>query len=192
MKKTWENWSDAFAAMEKVVKSVQKRGLLENYQKDFFEFDRNFLQSQWTSEGKFIWVITPNGTHLSEIGLHKKQNEWALATIHTGYKNVAIFIVAKSEVKEITKEKAEAEIQQLDFHVNQGVVCNSSGDVLAYMHISPRQNQSRQGGEVRFTLAENKHYTNRFKHILSVIATSEMAKYYGSWFSCVDDIVFDD
>ena len=184
------SFEEIYAAMSKIVESMKTRGLLEAYETDFTVHDRNSIEKDWSDESRWIWVITPNGTHLTEIGVHPKQNSWAEATIQTGYKNFAIFLLTKNGVKEITKEKAFAEIKKMDFHIQNNVICNSSGDKLAYMQINPRNHQARQGGQVRFTLAENKHYTNRLKHILSVIATSEMAKYYGSWFSCVDDIVF--
>ena len=97
---------EIYAQMEAVAKAAMQRGLLQAYEQDFYLYDKVAIQDGWTPEGKFLWVITPNGTHLTEIGIHPKQNDWALATVHSGYKTREIYLVSAKGIKQLTVEKA--------------------------------------------------------------------------------------
>ncbi|KLR59287.1 hypothetical protein [Diaphorobacter sp. J5-51] len=184
-------YEEIYAQMKIVAEAAKQRGLLQAYEQDFYLYDNHALQSGWTPEGKFLWVITPNGTHLTEIGIHPKQNDWALATVHSGYKTREIYLVSANGIKQLTVEKAESEIKKLDYIVDGSTIKDKTGEVLAYMRLKPIRSEARQGGQIRFNRPDNLPYTERLKHVLGIIANSEIAKYYGSWFVVTESIVFD-
>ncbi len=185
---TYEN---IYAQMKIVAEAAKQRGLLQAYEQDFYLYDHEAVRSTWTPEGKYLWVITPNGTHLPEIGIHPKQNDWALATVHSGYKTREIYLVSASGIKQLTVEKAESEIKKLDYIVDGSTIMAKTGEVLAYMRLKPIRSQGRQGGEIRFNRPDNMSYTDRLKHVLTNIANNEISKYYGSWFVVTDSVVFE-
>jgi len=55
--------------------------LLKSYQQDFYEFDQQTLETTWTAESQYLWVVRENGTYLCPIDLDKRANESALACL---------------------------------------------------------------------------------------------------------------
>ena len=173
------------------VAQCKPKGLLSAYEDDFRVLDTRNILENWQPQSRFIWVITPNGTHLTEIGIHASGNEWAEASINCGYENKALFLIADGRVKTLTYQQAMDETKRLNFTVVNSCVLDKSGCVVAHMHLKPVSTESTQGGEVRFSLPKGESYTDWLKHVLKAIALSEVSSYYRSWFVKIDEIVFD-
>ena len=177
--------------MSAIVEQCKAKGLLSAYEDDFRVHDTRNIRDHWLPQSRFIWVITPNGTHLTEIGIHASGNEWAEATINCGYENKALYLIADGRVKPLTYQQAMAEAKRLNFTVVDSCIMDKSGTVAAHMHLKPVRTETTQGGEVRFSLPEGGRYTDWLKHVLKNIALREVSRYYRSWFVSLDEIVFD-
>lgn len=177
-----------FSLMEAFIASVKGR-LLTGYPNDFFVHDREYLQANWNSASRMIWVVTPNGTHLNEIGLHSKQNSFADATLHTGYRDQAIFLVDNRGLHPVSKETAAEACKQLDYAIDGNLVKDRTGQSVAAFSLKAERRQGRQGGTVEFTLSGAQRLSCELRHALNAIAISEMVRHYGSWFCHVDEVV---
>lgn len=104
----------------KVIVAEQKAlGLLQSHAQDFEKFDVEVLQNGYDPSFSYIWIIAPNGTHLTRIGLSKKGNEWADASLRTGYREFSIFLIRDGHVRPITKGQAQDEINKpLEYQVH--------------------------------------------------------------------------
>lgn len=180
---------EIFLLMQGFIRSVEGQ-LLTAYRNDFFVHDKEYLEANWNSESTMVWVVTPNGTHLTEIGLHVRQNEWAIATLQTGYRDQAAFLVDNRGLHAVTKEKALAACKALRYSLSGTLVKNQQGHTIAALTMRPRRVQAAQGGDVEFCLAENVKLSPELRHALNAIAVSEMVRHYGSWFCKVDSVIF--
>ena len=181
------NHQEIFKLMSSVAEGAQKRGLLEDYKDDFYRFDKEHLERSWMPQGKFIWVITPNGTHLTEIGIHKKGNEMAYATLNCGYKHKEIYFVSAKGVKEINFKEAENLIQHEDFKVNGNLVIKN-GEPIALISIEKKP--FTQNFDVTFNLNEGLIYDDWLKHALTKVALYEAVDVAGSLFVSLKSVNF--
>lgn len=181
------NHQEIFKLMSSVAEGAQKRGLLEDYKDDFYRFDKEHLEKSWMPQGKFIWVITPNGTHLTEIGIHKKGNEMAYATLNCGYKHKEIYFVSAKGVKEINYEKANQLIQNEEFEVTGNSV-TQNGKSIALISIAKKP--FTQNFDVTFNLNEGLIYDDWLKHALTKVALYEAVDVAGSFFVSLKSVNF--
>lgn len=131
-----------FNAMRQIVEAPGYP-LLQSYKADFYKHDLEQLQKLWHSGARAVWVVTPNGTHLSFIGQHRKQIESVDAIVNTGYRDAEIYLLSDKGVKRINREIALEQARDLDYKVHDGSVFGRAGEKLAEMRIEPCRKRNR-------------------------------------------------
>lgn len=189
--------ADIFNKMKSIVEQPGSP-FLQSYKNDFYTHDHEVISKDLHPGRRFIWVLGPNGTHLTPIGIHPKQNEWALATIHNGLTataaGVAIYLITTNGVTELTPARAKQEIQGLKFVVTNGVVRKLCGDLFATFNLRRflKPGNGNQFAEARFDVPNFEHLT--MSDILAIrdIATSEAILAWHSFFVQIDEITIND
>jgi hypothetical protein len=178
-----------FSAMRQIVEAPGYP-LLQSYKDDFYKHDLEQLHKLWHTWARAIWVVTPNGTHLSFIGQHRKQIESVEAIVNTWYRDVEIYLLSDKGVTRITRERALQLAKDLDFKVQDGCVFGRTGDKLADMRIEPccKRNRFR----VQFTSHPSLAKSAGSLAALAEIALNEVIDFNGSLFAGVSLITLDD
>lgn len=139
-----------FAAMSAIVEAPGYP-LLQSYKSDFYKLDLESLKRNWSAQARAIWVVTPNGTHLTFIGHHPRQVEDVDASVHCGYSNIDVFSLSPSGIKRITAAQAIDEAKKLDFKLKNGAeVTDALGNTVAYMRITQTGNSCRRRTTVHY------------------------------------------
>jgi hypothetical protein len=87
-----------YEMVEKLIEAMQQElaravaaGFCQGYASDFEKFDAPRIRAEADKQLNWVWVITPNGTNLSLIGVCAKSNEWASAILNSGYASILVY-----------------------------------------------------------------------------------------------------
>ncbi len=126
---------DIFRAMCAIVEAPGYP-LLKHYKDDLYTIDRELLASNWCEASRAIWVVTPNGTHLSFVGHHARQIDDVKAMIYCGYSQIEIYRLHARGIQRITAEQALEDAKKLDFQLKVNEVTDALGNTIAHMSSS--------------------------------------------------------
>lgn len=190
----FKNHESVFAALAAMVEAPGYR-FLQAYKKDLYEYDRAYLEANWTPRGRYLWVVRPSGTELVRLGVHDKLAEHARAAINNAMRDSAqgadIFLIGK-DILQIDVTRATIELCKKDYLINGSCISNALGQRLVSFEVRRVQQQSRQGGTVHFRIIDGAPHMGRDVLLaLRHIATCEMVKAWGSFFVSVDEIYLD-
>jgi hypothetical protein len=123
---------------------------LQAYKNDFYVHDKAQLTENFSLGTRFLWVVNPNGTHLSRLGVHSKSNEWAIATMECGQKSselgCEIYLISSAGVKKLTELQARTEIARKQYVVeyDHNTVTDEDGNLVAVFSVQT-YNESGDG-----------------------------------------------
>ena len=181
----------ASAMFERMKTIVEAPGykLLQGYKSDFYEHDRDTILSQYAPESTYLWVVRENGTHLNRLGVHSKSTEAAQASIHAGEngssRGCEMYLLHADKVTRVTKEKAMAAMKIMQFLVNEDVVRQPNGEVLATYQVRTmtKQGDANQYASVVFQTSHLPRFGLSEFSALLTIALGETTVATGSLFA---------
>lgn len=191
----FKSHEEVFAAMATVVEKPGYR-FLQAYKQDFYDIDRAYLEANWTPQGRYLWIIKPNGTELVRLGVHDKLKEHARAAVSGAMREHSdgadIFLVSPKGLTRIDAALAVFETIKMDYQINGNCVSHTVAGRLATFEVNRVQDQSRLGGTVHFCSIDGDLPMNReYRIALRHIALCEMVKAWSSFFVRLDDVTLD-
>lgn len=179
-----------FCAMQAIVEAPGYQ-LLQHYKDDFYKLDKEKLERGWTAKSRAIWVVTPNGTHLTWIGQHRNQAQWVQATVNCGYKNIDIFLLSAKGIKRLNTQQAIDCAKETEVCIEGGSIRDKSGRLIATMHVNLSGAQNTTA-TVHFDAAQGSDiHSKALQLLLRVIALEEAVVTHGSLFTKVSLITVD-
>lgn len=179
----------AFDRMKAIVESADC--ILSGYTQDFYQFDRQHLETTGTVGGRYIWVIRENGTHLASIGLHPRVTDFVECALNS-FEQVQAYVVTllpcgDATIKPISVAKARDLIKMKIYDFN-GRHINANGRLIATVDIHTQYNQRGYGGKVSFSFTDTPTADDetRFKQIALHLFQEKV----GTLFACMDEVTF--
>lgn len=170
---------------------------LESNKDDFYKHDLPTIENELEDGARYLWVLAKNSSHITRIGVHPKQDDWAKATISVGMQSTALgidaYLVTTKEVKKLSERQAYDEINRQQYTCADGMVRNSSGLAIATIHL---QKKTKPGdGNHYFTVQYNKtgwaDITRKDALALRDIAINEGILTWGTLFVRAEQISLD-
>jgi hypothetical protein len=165
-----------------------KNGLFQAYQTDFTNHDLPYLRKHWSKDSKFVWVITPNGTHLARVGVSKSGNNWASAALDNSYSKSAVYIIDGQKLIKSTRDKAMPLSKQLNYIVEANGAVKHKGESIAVIAMTQRF-ESGVGWKHSLKIDTlNNKVTKESVSLLYEIGVGEVEKKAGTFFISFDSI----
>ena len=185
--------SQLIEAMKRVVEAPGYP-YLKSYKDDFYKHDCIAIQETYGHGVRYLWVVNPYGTHLTRIGVHPRQNEWAVATMESGLRaydiGVALYLISESGVRQITEQQARCELARWDYACSNANVRDSKGQLLAVWDVEPfrKPSDGDQYCKVAFQSPRLQFMSHSDLLALRDIAVCEGIKAWQSFFVRLDTI----
>jgi len=134
---------------------VEKPGYvyLQAFKDDFYKHDKATILNELAPGARYLWVVHPNGTHLTRVGVHHRQNEWATATIESGLHATSlgaeIYLISTAGVRKITEIEAKAELRVWQYAVANNTVRDVKGRLIGVFEVRKHEKPG-----------DGNHYTN--------------------------------
>ena len=168
---------------------------LQHFKDDFLQIDHSILLEDFELTSRYVWVVTMNGTHLTRIGIHPKQNSWAEATLDAGSQSSALgakiyLLSAGGGVREVTRAQAITAMNEYQFKVNNGVVTDRRNDRAIAFKLTKffDSKENRSCTAVQFQCENAGNLDLRTLLALRDIATQESIIAWHSFFCSVRDL----
>lgn len=189
-----KNANTATTVFETMKAIVEQPGYpyLTHYKDDFYLHDKATILNELVADAKFAWVVNPSGTHLTRIGVHDKQDEWALATIKSGLTSsnlgAQIYLVSLAGVQKVNEAMIQSEIKLRDYVVSNNAVYRKGGQLLAVFDIrnSTKPGDGNQYCHAMYQTTNLAALTRSDLFALRDIATSEAVRLRQSFFVKVE------
>ena len=101
----------AVIAMMKAIVEAPGYQFLQHYKEDFYNSDVATISEVFGPQVQYLWIVRPNGTYLTRLGVHAKQNEHALTTYECGVKATAVgveaYLVSELGVRKVTLQQIQ-------------------------------------------------------------------------------------
>ncbi|MDO9236211.1 MAG: hypothetical protein Q7U28_09300 [Aquabacterium sp.] len=167
---------------------------LQAYKDDFYKQDRATILNELAPGAMYLWVVNPNGTHLTRIGVHVKMNEWAMATMKSGLESTKlgaeIYLISVSGVIKVCEQQVEAELRRWHYAVADKTVRDAKGQLIAVFEVRTymKQGDGNQYADVMFQSSRLQYLTRADLLALRDIGTSETVTGCGSFFAKTDKL----
>jgi hypothetical protein len=178
------------AAMSAIVEAPDYP-LLKSYKSDFYKRDTEIMKN-FCSGDRHLWVVRESGTHLSRLGVHRKESEWAEATINTSHDTSAgreIYLVTAKGLALITHSKAMDEIRKYDYEVTRNAVFKKSDNSLVATYSAEVYRKPADGNvyvSVVFQSSQLESLNLSTLNALRVIADAEGTEIASSFFKRIE------
>lgn len=145
----------AMAIFHAMTAIVEQPGYvyLQAYKEDFYKHDKTTILNELAKGARYLWVVHPNGTHLTRIGVHPRQNDWATATIESSLRATSlgaeIYLISTAGVRKLTEIEAMSEIRVWQYAVANNTVRDARGRLIGVFEV---RKHSKSG--------DGNHYTN--------------------------------
>lgn len=185
-----------FAKMKQVIEAPGYP-LLQSFKNDFYAFDRECLGGNHAPGLNWLWVVTPNGTHMHLVGVTDGESSWARAALNTGYKGCDFFKLSEDAIKRLEMKEALALANASPIAPALQWVGNSAelivaGSAIGRAHksVTKRPQDARVYGAFKFEVSGE--ISLRTLTVLRFLAQSEMTKISNDLFGVIEEISVND
>lgn len=122
------------AAMKSIVEAPNYP-FLKAYKDDFYKHDIATIEQGSGECYEYLWVVSLNGTHLTRIGIHERQNDWAKATLESSVTQSSagadIYRISSSGLRKVTYSQALDALKDYDYVVHENAIRSKQSDFTA-------------------------------------------------------------
>ena len=169
-----------YESMKSIVEAPDYK-YLKHYKDDFYKHDQKTIRNELSDGSRYLWVVGPNGTHLTRLGVHEKAAEWAKATVVSGMSatnlGVEIYLITIEGVKKLNEKQALTEIEKSDYTHSNGIVRDKNGSVLANIDINRK---ARPGDGTQYVVGNAQCTDPKKLSVADVLALRDIALYEGA------------
>lgn len=179
-----------FDAMRRVIEAPNSR--LEHYQKDFYTFDRAYLE-RTCAGGMYGWIVRQSGTHLVQLGRHPKMHEELEAVLEATTSLDCYFVdTRRASVTPVSTAQLREALSRLQYTVTNANVYRGETRIASIdVGLTPWSHGEPPRGIVRYRSAGGEPLSLDDRVALVQIAECEVVRKSHSLFTGTQTVTLD-